>query len=88
MGEEGGDGDIPRLNLQVAGGECGTGIVSNITGQDFRHGLMTGFLDSPALLSGVTEQGLVDLGYDLVPEPASAAVRPKGLGLPARRRRG
>ncbi len=56
---------------EVDGGAGATGIVSNITGQDFRDELMTGWLNSPLFISSLTTESMRDLGYTVVPEPTS-----------------
>jgi hypothetical protein len=58
---------------EVDGGGSNTGIVSNITGQDFKYELMTGWLNSPAFISTVTLGAFQDLGYNLrpIPEPST-----------------
>jgi hypothetical protein len=48
---------------------------------------MSGWLNSPAFFSGLTIQGMQDLGYDVVPEPSSLALLSLGGLLVARRRR-
>lgn len=50
---------------EVDGGAGPTGYISNLTGQDFRDELMTGWLNGPAFISTVTLGGLSDLGYTL-----------------------
>lgn len=66
---------------EVYGGAFDTGLVSNITGEDMRYELMTGWADSPTFLSSVTLGALEDLGYIVdysilaaVPEPAAVAL--------------
>lgn len=58
---------------EVNGGSSNTGIVSNITGKDFKYELMTGWLNSPAFISTVTLGAFEDLGYNLrpIPEPST-----------------
>ncbi len=58
---------------EVDGGGSNTGIVSNITGKDFKYELMTGWLNSPAFISTVTLGAFQDLGYNLrpIPEPST-----------------
>ena len=58
---------------EVNGGGSNTGIVSNITGKDFRYELMTGWLNSPTFISTVTLGAFQDLGYNLrpIPEPST-----------------
>ncbi len=76
---------------EVDGGGGNTGIVSNITGLDFKNELMTGWIGAGTFVSTVTTGGLVDIGYTLsaVPEPSTFALL--GIGciavLVSRRRR-
>ena len=58
---------------EVDGGSGNTGIVSNITGRDFKYELMTGWLNTPSFISTVTLGSFQDLGYNVrvVPEPAA-----------------
>jgi hypothetical protein len=57
----------------VDGGSGNTGIVSNITGRDFKYELMTGWLNTPSFISTVTLGSFQDLGYNIrvVPEPTT-----------------
>ncbi len=71
---------------EVDGGAGPTGIVSNITGQDFRDELMTGWLNSPLFISSLTTEGMRDLGYTVVPEPTSGLLVLLGC-LPLLRRK-
>lgn len=62
---------------EVNGGAGNTGIVSSIEPapfNDFKYELMTGWLNAPTFMSSLTIDGMQDLGYDVVPEPASFAL--------------
>ena len=50
---------------EVDGGAGSTGIVSNVTGQDMRFELMTGWLNAPTFISTLTSQSMMDLGYEV-----------------------
>ncbi|MFT5905075.1 MAG: hypothetical protein ACI9E1_000665 [Cryomorphaceae bacterium] len=72
------------------GGGGTTGIVSNITGEDFSNELMTGWLGGDTFMSTLTIQSMRDLGYTvaLVPEPSTTALLGLGgLALILRRRK-
>lgn len=75
----GGSGTANSHWNEVDGGAGDTGFISNITGQDFKYELMTGWLNpGPTYISTVTLGSFVDLGYTLnsttaVPEPSSLA---------------
>ncbi len=64
-------------------GVSATGRISSISGMDFRHEMMTGWLTDPTFLSNVSRGSLEDLGYTVnylpVPEPSSALLL--GLGF-------
>lgn len=62
-------------------GSSNTGITSSVTGQDFRFELMTGWLNSPTFISSLTLGSLQDIGYAMVPEPASAMLLVVGVSL-------
>ena len=85
----GGTGTADGHWNEVDGGAGPTGITSNITGQDFRDELMTGWLNAPTFLSTLTRDSLWDLGYNnVVPEPSSATLALISLlSLGLRRRR-
>jgi hypothetical protein len=74
---EGGYGTAGGHWDEVYLGANNTGFISNLTGQDMRYELMTGWANSPMFLSSVTLGALEDLGYivnydvlNMVPEPA------------------
>lgn len=72
--ELGGGGGTANGHWNEVDGVSGnTGFVSNITGQDFRNELMTGWLGGSTFISTVTLGSFADLGYTLrtVPEPGS-----------------
>jgi hypothetical protein len=56
---------------EVDDGAGPTGIVSNITGQDFRDELMTGWLNPNPFISNLTKEGMRDLGFTVIPEPSA-----------------
>lgn len=56
---------------EVDDGAGPTGIVSNITGKDFRDELMTGWLNPNPFISNLTKEGMRDLGYTVIPEPSA-----------------
>jgi len=56
---------------EVDGGGVDTGIVSRFTGKDFRQELMTGWLDGGSFISTLTVESMKDLGYVVIPEPAT-----------------
>jgi len=73
------------------GGGLNTGIVSRFTGQDFRHELMTGWLDSALFISSLTTQSMKDLGYVVytaVPEVSTVFLSLFGCAALLRRKRG
>ena len=69
---------------EVDGGGQLTGIVG--PGGDLRNELMTGWLDAPLFISNTTIQSMQDLGFNVVPEPASATLLAFGCILIVRRR--
>jgi hypothetical protein len=78
---------------EVNGGAGLTGRVSNIEPppfNDMRYELMTGWLNPPqTFLSSLTSQSMIDLGYNLVPEPSALLLSSMGLiFLACRRARG
>ncbi len=50
-----------------------TGITDSL-GRDMRNELMTGWLDTPTHLADFTLQSLVDIGYQVVPEPGTGSL--------------
>jgi hypothetical protein len=87
----GGSGTANGHWNEVNGGSGPTGIVSNISGQDFRDELMTGWLNSPTFISTLTTESMRDLGYTVafaIPEPSSALLIGMGsFALIMRRRK-
>ena len=87
----GGSGTANGHWNEVNGGSGPTGIVSNISGQDFRDELMTGWLNSPTFISTLTTESMRDLGYTVafaIPEPSSALLLGMGsFALIMRRRK-
>lgn len=71
--ELGGGAGTANSHWDESDGGGNTGIVSNITGRDFKYELMTGWLNSPAYISTVTLGSFRDLGYtvNVVPEPGT-----------------
>jgi hypothetical protein len=67
----GGSGTADVHWNEVDGGAGATGIVSKYNGNDFRDELMTGWLNSPLFISNLTIEGMRDLGYTVIPEPAT-----------------
>lgn len=55
-------------------GGTATGLLSAATGQDMQFELMTGWLNAPTFMSSVTKQGMVDLGYTVIPEPPTTSL--------------
>jgi hypothetical protein len=77
----GGSGTANGHWNEVNGGGVNTGIVSNISLQDFQDELMTGWLGPNAtFISTLTIQSLQDLGYEVVPEPSSLVLFGLGFG--------
>lgn len=83
---------------EVDNGSGATGIISLITGQDFRNEIMTGWLNAPLYISNLSIASLQDIGLNtvalaqipspgMVPEPSIALTACLGLGLGLRRRR-
>jgi hypothetical protein len=67
---EGGTGTSDGHWDEVDGGAALTGI-TDAEGNDMAYELMTGWLNSPTFLSQTTLGQFYDLGYTVVPEPAS-----------------
>lgn len=69
---------------EVDNGAGLTGITSNIQAgpdNDIRNELMTGWLNGPTFMSTLTSEGMVDLGYAVVPEPSIPLIGSMGFGL-------
>ena len=58
---------------EVDGGAGLTGIAT-ASGDDMRNELMTGWLNSPSFLSNTTLGQFYDLGYTVIPEPATVTM--------------
>ncbi|MBL7016187.1 MAG: PEP-CTERM sorting domain-containing protein [Kiritimatiellales bacterium] len=66
----GGSGTADGHWNEVDGGAGLTGITT-ASGDDMRNELMTGWLNSPSFLSQTTLGQFYDLGYEVIPEPAT-----------------
>jgi hypothetical protein len=83
----GGPGTADGHWNEVDGGAGNTGIISNITGKDFKDELMTGWLNADPFISTLTTESMRDLGYTVVPEPTSALLLGFGCFALIRRKR-
>lgn len=89
----GGDGTANGHWNEVSDGAYDTGITSLITGQDFKHEIMTGWLNAPLYISNLTIAGMQDIGYNtialtsVVPEPSTVLITGLGTFFGLRRRR-
>ena len=68
---------------EVDTGDVLTGITDRF-GRDMRDELMTGWLDSPTFVSQTTLFSLVDIGFDVVPEPSGLVLMLGGFVLSRR----
>jgi hypothetical protein len=70
---EGGSGTANGHLNEVFGGAGLTGIAT-ASGDDMANELMTGWLNSPTFLSDTTLGPFYDLGYTVLPEPATVVM--------------
>jgi len=61
----GGAGTVDAHWDEKNGGGSNTGIASNISGQDMRFELMTGWINRPTFMSSLSVQSLVDIGFEV-----------------------